>query len=97
MPIPHEINKVIVFNTTHVSQQDYELLSTLPSCHSYDEGVFIHVPTDIDYSVRVNDVNERGFSPEFLQLMEEAYKADCCWLQLDCDGPDYDHLPTFEW
>lgn len=45
----------------------------------------------------MSGAEERGLSPEFVKLMSIAAGHGCRWLELDCDGPLYDGLPTFEW
>lgn len=92
----YEINKVIVFSTAHITLHDSKLLPGLSSCHNYEYGAFVYVPAD-DRDDRLQDGKFRAFSDAFLNLMRQARNEGCCWLQLDADGPTYDHLPTFEW
>lgn len=35
--------------------------------------------------------------PELLRVIEFALKHGCQWIRLDCDGPEYPELPTFDW
>ena len=40
---------------------------------------------------------DAGFSDALYNLLSLARKNGCKYLQLDCDGVEYDDLPTFKW
>jgi hypothetical protein len=42
-------------------------------------------------------IKAEGYSKAFINLLKIARKNGCKFLQLDCDGVEYDDLPTFDW
>ena len=104
-----EFDKVIVFNTAHITESDNKLLNDMAQglypeaeliVDGHDYGFRIYVPldyTDDDFNAVVNTARKEGMSDEFSILLHIArtYKAN--WMKLDCDGSTYKQIPTFEW
>lgn len=95
-----EIHKVLVLGSGHVEEKTMDMLEELAkaepiSSHliDYDYGAMIGVSTDRDYWPKRLDEDY----PELHALYALAHSLGCSWLNLDCDGPVHENLPTFEW
>lgn len=67
--------------------------------YSYREGCFVYVPTDegkFDES-EVPAIQAYGFSDALVNLLREAARLECKYLQLDSDAMNYENFPTFDW
>ena len=42
-------------------------------------------------------VKDEGYSDAMINLLKLAKDKGCKFLQLDCDGMQYDDLPSFDW
>jgi hypothetical protein len=42
-------------------------------------------------------IRTEGYSDAMINLIMMAKRNGCKFLQLDCDGTEYDDLPTFDW
>ena len=67
--------------------------------YSYLEGYFVYVPTDDGKfdELEVPHIEAYGFSKALVNLLREAARLECKYLQLDSDAMDYENLPTFDW
>jgi hypothetical protein len=100
-----EVESLLCVSTGHVRRNDMYMLEeehkrTAPSLitYPYGEGLFICVMTDNDiFNENLKDAESDGYSENLLNLMREAKKLNCRYLQLDRDGSEYSELPQFEW
>jgi len=99
-----EFDKVIVFNTAHITENDDKLLTANASqelcIDQFDYGYRIFVPVDYtaeDFIAVVNVARAEGFSEHLCTLLQLAQKHKANWVKLDCDGAIYEQLTTFEW
>jgi hypothetical protein len=104
-----EFDKVLVFNTAHITNKDNNYLDHIATETIADSelivdkfiyGFRVYVAVDYsddDFDAIVNSARKAGMSDEFSILLHMArtYKAN--WIKLDCDGSTYSKLPTFEW
>jgi hypothetical protein len=109
-PVPQTIkkpfiHKMIDVSTAHITEKDSELLKgeDCPICSYLFEYGYRVIPSSHPYRVIPSpDVDETealktyGFSEAFINLYKIARKKECEIL-LDCDGTEYEDLPTFEW
>lgn len=89
-----EILKALVVSTAHITKEDQQRLEVgdFPvSMAADDYGYWLWA------KVSVLDIYNYGFSKHLVKLLTFAVDQGCDYLRLDCDGPDYDHLETFEW
>jgi hypothetical protein len=103
------ITKNFDCSTGHITAQDNKLLKkalTDPESpvivYEYREGYFVYVPTDMGNSgylgaEEAKAIKAYGFSDAFVDLLKEASRLECKYLQLDGDAMEYKNLPTFEW
>jgi hypothetical protein len=92
--VNYEIDKVLVASTAHITKECSEFLSKGIVGNiviDWDYGWFIWVDTEDMYS------DAMIAFPALINLMETATAKGCSWLRLDCDGPIYENLPTYEW
>jgi hypothetical protein len=70
------------------------------------ERVGVHLPPKPEVSMTMHqllylsraDVASVALDmPTIINLLEIARGNSCKFLQLDCDGVEYDDLPTFSW
>jgi hypothetical protein len=91
----HEFQKVLTVSTAHITEADRRLLED-PFCEilkaDFYYGWFVWVDEPIIY-----EEAETDFSEAFVKLLNYAHKLKCNWIQLDCDGPTYSDLQTFNW
>jgi len=106
------IVKVLEACTSHITEQDNRLLKRedLADLAVYDIkggkvqfGFLIYTGLEEGTSVQEEQsftqesLKAAGFSDALYNLLSLARKAGCKFLQLDCDGVEYDDLPTFDW
>lgn len=99
-PSAPEIESSFVVSTAHITPRDSKLLQddAYPYvCDLYGYGHLAYVGDTRDFANNRPALAAHGMSPEFLHLMKLCTKWDCAWLRLDCDGPTYPELPTFDW
>lgn len=98
-----------VLSTAHIREGDAKLLEKfcederegfMPSLdgvaiHEQPYGWRILVLNDCD--LNEEQLQERGFSEEFIDLLRMVKKGSYTGLWLDRDGETYEHLPSFEW
>ena len=98
----YETRRALVLSTAHISLLDHGILIGEADGEASIDGV--HVAYD-RFQVRVattdgidlDVVRAAGLSAEFAHLLELAASIGASDLLLDCDGPVYPHLPTFDW
>lgn len=95
----YEINKEIVFSTEHIPVFIAEMLTTIVeqrAINNYDNDFDMVVLADTDhYRLLIDpETNVMGVLKNLIQI---AIDNDCKWLVLDCDGPVYENLETFDW
>jgi hypothetical protein len=106
------IVKVLEACTSHITQEDNKLLGQedLADLVVYNikggktqYGYLIYTGLEEGTSVQEEQsftqasLKAAGFSDALYNLLSLARKNGCKFLQLDCDGVEYDDLPTFNW
>ena len=104
------IEKHFVVSIAHITEQDNDKLydhCTDNNSYSYlcvydhESGYVIHVPYDSfddkEWNEFLQCMQRDKFSNTFMQLFDLAKQHDCCYITLDCDGTEYNFLPTYEW
>jgi len=89
----HEIQKVLVLSTCHITEDTDELLreGKVPNLViPYEEGYFLWAPS---LASELSD----DIPGELKFLLGYARGCTCQWLRLDCDGPERDDLAKWEW
>jgi hypothetical protein len=105
------IAKAFEANTCHITKNDDKLIKA--TCHAYkdsdveckelivhpyEEGCFIFADYDKSEVKWVyKTLKKEGYSTALINLLKIARFHGCKYLQLDCDGVQYDDLPTFKW
>jgi hypothetical protein len=91
-----EINKEIVFSSSHISKSDNtNLLLNYNDdfiLYQYEYGFRIYVSEDLDKKCLSVEM-----SNAFWKLVKIAKDNGCKWLLLDCDGQTYKELEQFTW
>lgn len=79
-------------STTHMTAEDDRLIKSGDNeaiSYQYAEGSFVYVGEDNDaFAV---------FSWAFVQVINEARRLGCKFVNFDCDGKVYPELPKFSW
>ena len=87
--------------TSHISKEDDKLLKRddCPvSCYNYEYGCLVYTGYPDEHSeYSAETLKKAGFTEAFANLVVLAQKSECKFLQLDCDGVEYEDLPTFSW
>ena len=107
------IVKVFEACTSHITEKDNKLLrkEDLAELSVYNiTGGGTHfgylVYTGLEDNTSINEGIKKsakdaliraGFSENLVNLLKIAKKNGCKFLQLDCDGTEYDNLQTFDW
>ena len=105
-----EIEKALVVSTSHVKQEDMELLE-IGNSYPYtvlnnDYGAMIYIVKSmvipVEQSVEfICDSHESeklvAFSRDFRRVLRLAQQNDCTWLRLDCDGSEIEGYPINQW
>jgi hypothetical protein len=84
--------------TGHITKEDNALLKREDcplSIYHYEYGCFIYSGDLKGYDSRA--LKNYGFSSSFVSLMEITRGHSCKFLQLDCEGAEYEDLPKFSW
>lgn len=99
-----EFDKVVVFNTAHITDTDDKLLSDSNSSlelsiDQFEYGFRIFVPqyNKDNFDAVIKNVLEEGFSEHLCTLLYIAEAHEANWIKLDCDGTQYAKLPIFDW
>jgi hypothetical protein len=95
---PHEVERVLVLSTGHITHNDSKLLDkkVIP-CTCYDFGYLLYVGDKVTHAECREDWVGSGISVALYHLFFVAREQHCTWLKLDADGPLRDDLPRFEW
>ena len=95
----YEIQKTLILSTSHINEEESEILEALSSPHSPDiYDLIVHSHGTYGWNIYVADVlapNQK--MPNLNRLIKIAQSNDCAWLRLDCDGPVHDELQEFDW
>lgn len=106
------IVKVFEASSCHITGEDDKLLKrdTTGTVSAYEikgggilYGFLIYTSLEENSSIVESGIPDEasmkaeGFSDAFINLLKLAKKSGCKFLQLDCDGVEYDDLPKFEW
>lgn len=105
--------KIFEACTSHITKQDdqllkredlaalavYEVKSSLGVHYGYLIYTGVEEGSSVveDNSFSMDSLRKAGFSEAIINLLDIARKKECKFLQLDCDGVEYDDLPTFNW
>jgi hypothetical protein len=95
-----EIERALVASTGHICEETSEWLvrqvegeATLPGDQYWP--VSDHA---FGWYVRLGEKQDWHSVPSDLQrLLAFADKYDCRLINLDCDGPEYEELPKYDW
>lgn len=102
----YEIHKILVVSTAHITELDNAELevdansNALPDLIVYPYGTYgytIWVPPKGSHTTQSWTNIITRYSTSLRQLLAIAKHEGCKYLRVDCDGPIYNHLPTFEW
>jgi hypothetical protein len=111
-PVPNPIfpkpfiNKCLEVSIIHIKQSDDDLLIKAGNTctivvYEYGApgvGYFIHIPEEKElFQQTASAMKKVGYSDEIIYLLGWAFKENCQYLQIDCDGKEYDTLPKFNW
>ena len=103
------IVKCFEASTIHITKQDDALLNredlsafaiyvVKGGSISYGYLVYTGMDDDLENWLGTKKIaEEAGFSQAFTALIDLARQSGCKFLQLDCDGVEYDDLPKFNW
>lgn len=106
------IVKVFEASTSHITQKDDQLLKRENLCtvSAYEikgggilYGFLVYTSLEENSSIVESGIPDEaalkaeGFSDAFINLLKLAKKNGCKFLQLDCDGVEYEDLPKFNW
>ena len=99
-----EINKEIVFSTSHISKECREALVDA------SKGIYRDAESELsvleqfpiykdEYSFRIYifETPESTEYPELDKILKAAIENECVWLRFDRDGPIYESFDVFEW
>jgi len=98
----YEVEKTMVFSTAHISKEQASKLnmeSLKPESSfrfyidPYEYGYLIHISELEDFE----DLKDVAGLENIYRILVIAQRSGCSYIKLDCDGPVYDHLPTFDW
>lgn len=106
------IVKVFEASSCHITKKDDQLLKrhdtgTVSAYEMRGSGILygflIYTSLEENSSIVESGIPDEaaikaeGFSDAFINLLKLAKKNGCKFLQLDCDGVEYEDLPKFEW
>lgn len=96
-----ETDLVVSVSTGHVTPEDGSKLDKMddyrdlkwPVIANLEHGSLVYVKEDEagDDDLRAN------WSDDFVRLVLLARKVGATYMLLDCDAPEYDFLPLYEW
>lgn len=101
-----EIQRTLVVSTAHVTKVHMNLLTQAnrqTGGFRYPDLIVDSVGLGAGYGVRLvassEAVNQCVICrmPEVAALVQLALNNQCCWLQLDRDGPKVEGYPEYEW
>ena len=90
----YETRKTICISTGHLPEEEMSYIENNPDecslIFNSDYGVLLTLNWDFDPVLEDN-------APQFVKVIDWALKEGADWLNLDCDAPTVDALPTYEW
>jgi len=94
VPPALEIARILVLGTIHMSPAT--AANWMPHCpwacfDKDDYGWFMHVCDDVGIT------EAEGVPAEIRSAIHVAKRENCAWIMWDCDGPQVDELPEYEW
>ena len=97
-----EINKEIVFSTSHISKECREALidASKGIYRGTELSVLEQFPTYKDeygFRIYIFETPESTEYPELNKILKIAIENECVWLRFDRDGPIYEGFDVFEW
>lgn len=80
-------------STAHVLPSDMSLLEN-PDVIAYpnEYGAWVYVPITEDTPDWIKEFQEKGFSPNFIEVVKMAQAHGCYWVKFDSDGVIHDNL-----
>ena len=101
-PTEFDIAKMITLSTTHITEDTAGRLDNEPDTNAL--GLTIYKKANYGWFLYISDyvktdiLNDTASLPDDLKLcLKTAIDNNCEWLCLDCDGPEYDKLPKYNW
>lgn len=99
--------KVADVSTLHISGEDAVILKKHAGAGheehpqvilEYEYGFMVSTwHSEEDLPNFKDKLTKLGHTPEYVSLVLRCNIGGYKWLNLDCDGEDYDDLPVFEW
>jgi hypothetical protein len=91
------ISKTLQVWSGHITLGDNNLISEYngDSFAGYDMGMYYRL--FITEHVSVKELLSLGFSINFVNIVKEALRLDCEYIDIDPDVEAYENLPTFDW
>ena len=106
------IVKIFEANSCHITKKDDELLKNHDLCslaiYEVKGGGILYgflIYTGLEDNTSVDEmksfsdtaIKAEGYSDALVNLLKIAKENGCKFLQLDCDGVEYENLPKFDW
>ena len=100
VPTEFDIAKLITISSRHIEENVSYILDAEPNTNKMglsvypksDYGWFIYIPEHL------SDKENRHNIPKSLSdCIDFTIANKCEWLCIDCDGPEYDDLPKYNW
>ena len=102
MTAHYDIAKILTISTAHITEETSDALNRDP--HENNLGLSVYNKSDYGWFIYISEMEKESLQREDTNMpadlkacFELAIKNDCEWLCLDCDGPEYDELPTYDW
>ena len=102
----YEIHKTLVASTAHITELDNAELevdantNSLPDLIVYHYGEYgytIWIPPEGCLTIQSLENIITRYSISLKELLDIAKSQGCKYLRVDCDGPIYNNLATYEW
>ena len=106
MKTTYQKESILCLSTGHITKKDSMVLSDLSKHKDYSNGIMVF---DYVYGflihVYAEDLEENrdmiqrvyGLSEECFSLFKLTKENNCTCLRLDCDAPEVDTIPKFDW
>ena len=100
------IGKFLDISAYHIPYSDDKILRRAaasashawdPIVYKYEEGQFVHVPSDKNLAVDLKMWKANGLSATFCRIMKRASDLKLWFVRFDADGMIYADLKTFDW
>jgi hypothetical protein len=95
---PINVRRYLDVSTANLTQAECEGMeqSELILTRSFEYGAWVYVGSS--KPGQGQDIEAiRGDFPNLAAVMDVARKFECTWILFDCDGPEIDGLPVFDW